>query len=87
MKNIAWADEPPRGTHRRWTGWIARTQWRGRIFRRRFPAEEADKVIYRQAVAWLRRQNKAFGKPTTDRWIRSRGVWGRGRKRGAWVRG
>jgi len=82
MKGISRYEGPKEGN-----GWLARTQWRGMLRRRRFSDSGwgGKSGARRAATSWLRTMNDyVFHKPTTDRWIRSAGAWGRAGKRGKW---
>ena len=69
-------------------GWQARTQWKGKLSRKRFASSSwgGDRKARGAAVDWLLDANIAMGKRQTNRWIRSSGGWGRAGKRGKWKR-
>jgi len=69
-------------------GWQARTKWRGKLRRKRFASSTwgGDKKASKAAWSWLIAIDTIMGKPSTDRWIRSSGGWGRAGKRGKWQR-
>ncbi len=89
MKGLTWVEEKRRPGHGAFVGWLARTQWKGKVRRRRFSGAggvTAAVQAMTEALHWLSEANKELRKPASEKWIRSGGRWGRGRKTGPWRR-